>query len=222
MFNYLNWRWGWSFIGVALIFVLVYAVFLLIQAYRITPVVIEKAHLMQETGLQIANLSNEWKHILLTVEDPGFYQHNGVDLSTPGAGLTTITQALVKLYYFDNFMPGPHAKLKQSLYAMVLDSQMEKDLQLTLFLNSASFGPTSEEWVIGFPKAAQVYFDKSFAELTRLEFITLVSMLVGPATFHPKRNPDKLAERVARVEALLAGQCKATELRDVYYRTCLQ
>ena len=49
------------------------------------------------------NLSAEQIHILLKVQDPGFYSHHGIDLTTPGAGLTTITQALVKKALFQAF-----------------------------------------------------------------------------------------------------------------------
>jgi hypothetical protein len=51
------------------------------------------------------DLSKRQKEILIKVQDPGFYGHNGIDLSTPGAGLTTITQAIVKKLYFDGFKP---------------------------------------------------------------------------------------------------------------------
>jgi len=40
------------------------------------------------------------------VEDPHSFEHGGVDFSTPGAGITTITQGLVKHLYFDQFKPA--------------------------------------------------------------------------------------------------------------------
>lgn len=45
-------------------------------------------------------LSERQKEILVLVQDLGFHQHKGIDLWTPGAGLTTITQAIVKKLYF--------------------------------------------------------------------------------------------------------------------------
>ena len=62
------------------------------------------------------DLSKRQKEILLKVQDPGFYDHSGIDLWTPGAGLTTITQAIVKKLYFNDFKSGI-AKIKQSLIA---------------------------------------------------------------------------------------------------------
>ena len=50
----------------------------------------------QKFKILSGDLSQRQKEILIKVQDPGFYNHNGIDLSTPGAGLTTITQAIVK------------------------------------------------------------------------------------------------------------------------------
>ena len=66
--------------------------------------------------IHAADLSKAQKEILIKVQDPGFYSHGGIDLSTPGAGLTTITQAIVKKLYFENFKAGI-AKIRQSLIA---------------------------------------------------------------------------------------------------------
>ena len=57
---------------------------------------------------------------LLIVEDPTFETHEGIDLTTPGAGITTITQSLSKRLAFDDFQPGI-AKLRQTAYAMSLE-----------------------------------------------------------------------------------------------------
>lgn len=190
------------------------------EARRISPSVLATARAFEAEGLRVADLPAGWKAILLAVEDPAFYDHHGLDLRTPGAGLTTITQGLVKTHYFERFRPGPVAKLQQSVYALELDRAMAKDLQLTLLLNTASLGPGPEGWVRGFPDAAEAYFGKSVAELDRRQFVTLVAMLIGPGTFHPSRGADKLNHRIGRIEALLAGRCRPMDWRDVYYRDC--
>jgi len=201
---------------------LVYVLSLLLEAYRIAPSVLDKAQTLEESGVRIQDLPVEWKEIILRVEDPSFYEHKGVDLSTPGAGLTTITQGLVKLHFFQRFKPGLHAKLKQTLCAIVLDSKLAKDLQLTLLVNTASLGPSSDGWVVGFPEAARVYFGKELSGLTRVEFISLVAMLIGPVAYHPMNEPGALADRISKIEALLAGRCEPAGLRDVYYERCSQ
>lgn len=169
--------------------------------------------------LSLASLSPEQKDILLKVEDPGFHGHQGIDISSPGQGMTTITQALVKLMYFKSFKPG-FAKLEQSLIArLVLDRHLSKDQQLALFINHAYFGAHGGKQVYGFADASQAYFGKSFDQLSADDYIGLVSMLIGPNEFRPD-NPSAYNERVTRIKALLAGQCKPTGVFDALYSAC--
>lgn len=90
--------------------------------------------------IEPSSLTSRQLEILLKVEDPHFFEHKGVDLFTPGAGITTITQGLVKQLYFDQFKPGI-AKIKQTLIAVcVLDLLMSKEDQLRLFINTVYLG----------------------------------------------------------------------------------
>lgn len=158
--------------------------------------------------------------MLLRVEDPGFYQHRSLDFSTPGQGMTNLTQSLVKIFYFDTFQPGL-AKLEQSLIArVVLDPAMSKDAQLAAFLNRARFGHLRGRPVIGFADAARTYHGRRFAELDDRQFLSLVAMLMAPNALDPMRHRQANAERVRRIEALLAGRCQPTGLRDVTYEAC--
>jgi membrane peptidoglycan carboxypeptidase len=158
--------------------------------------------------------------MLLAVEDPGFYEHSGVDFGTPGQGMTTLTQALVKRLYFDRFEPG-FAKIEQSLIArFVLHPALSKKDQLEVFLNYASFGSRNGNPIIGFPEAARVFYGRDLASLTDDQFIGLVAMLPAPKNFDPLRHPEANAERSRRIKSLLAGRCRPTGLRDVYLEAC--
>lgn len=169
--------------------------------------------------LVLASLSPEQKEILLKVEDPGFYDHSGIDVSSPGQGMTTITQGLVKLLYFDPFRPG-FAKIEQSLIArFVLDRHLSKDQQLTLFINHAYLGARGSRQIHGFAEGSRAHFGKPFDALSRDEYIGLVGMLIGPNEFRPD-NPGAYDERVARIKALLAGQCKPIGVFDPFYDGC--
>ena len=166
--------------------------------------------------LSLASLSPAQKDILLKVEDPGFYGHSGIDMSSPGQGMTTIRQGLVKLLYFDPFRPG-FAKIEQSLIArFVLDRHLSKDQQLTLFINHAYLGAHGGRQIHGFADASQAHFGKPFDALSRDEYIGLVGMLIGPNEFRPD-NPGAYNERVTRIKALLAGQCKPTGVFDPWF-----
>jgi membrane peptidoglycan carboxypeptidase len=163
------------------------------------------------------DLSKRQIEILIKVQDPGFYDHNGVDLSTPGAGLTTITQAIVKKLYFENFKPGI-AKIKQSLIArFVVNELIPKDDQLTLFINTMYFGDVNGEPIIGLESAANAYFQKPLNKVTEDQYISLIAMLVAPKTFHIFDHPEWNRDRTNRIKALIAGKYKPNGLMDQFY-----
>ena len=194
-----------------------YEGFALVRAKQRTPAVLAAA---AQGELRYDDLPPSRREMLLRVEDPGFFGHRGIDLSTPGAGMTTITQSLVKHFYFDDFQPG-FAKLEQSLIArFVLDPAMPKEAQLTAFLNSTPFGTARGRRVTGFAEAARVYYGRELAALGDREFLSLVAMLMAPARLDPLRHPAANAERVRRIERLLAGRCAPRGLRDVAYEGC--
>jgi membrane peptidoglycan carboxypeptidase len=164
-------------------------------------------------ALSFSDLSPHQLEILLKAEDPRFFQHGGVDFSTPGAGITTITQALVKRLFFDKFTPGI-AKLKQTaIAAYALDPLMPKQEQLRLFINTSYLGHN----VRGFEQAAQVYFHKPFKQLSEEEYIAIVAMLIAPEVFSVQKFPARNAERVARIKGVVSGEYKPRGLFDVYY-----
>ena len=165
-------------------------------------------------------LPADYLRILLTVEDPGFYSHRGVDLHTPGAGLTTITQGLVKFLFFERFQPGLD-KIRQSLIALGFDRRVGKKMQLQVFLNRVYLGtrPDGSE-VHGFPGAARTYFGKEVAALSRDEWIALVAMVIGPDQYSVATAPEANADRAGRIRKLLSGACRPSGLRDVTYEAC--
>lgn len=205
-----------------LLLLLLYSLFVITKAYLDTPKVVAEATSPARVSLRPEDLPDDYRHILLTVEDPNFYSHHGIDVSTPGAGWTTITQGIVKVYFYNGFTPGlfRYRKLEQSLIAWVFNSRVDKRTQLLIFLNSAYFGDYQGREVIGFSDASRVYFGKEVGALTREEFISLVAMLIGPNEFNLITQPDKHRERVNRINRLLNGECKPTRLSDVYYEAC--
>ena len=195
----------------------VFEAFAVWRAHQRTPEVLERA---AEGELSLAALTPKRRSILLAVEDPGFHRHRGVDFSTPGQGRTSLTQSLVKLFYFDRFRPG-FAKIEQSLIArFVLDPALSKDGQLRAYLNHAYFGHFKGRPVIGFADAARTYFGREFRELDDRQFLSLVAMLMAPNKLDPIRNGPANAERARRIERLLAGRCSPDGVSDVTYDNC--
>ena len=159
------------------------------------------------------DLSARQTIILLAVEDPNFYNHHGVDFETPGAGWTTITQALAKQFYFSDFEQG-FMKIKQTLCArFALDPLVDKETQLTLYLNLMYFG----NGAYGLSDAADCYFGKSVAELTEDEYIALIACLIDPEHLNTKDHPSANAQRVRRIKRLLSGAYSPRGLFDITY-----
>ncbi|HPE61131.1 MAG TPA: transglycosylase domain-containing protein [Thiolinea sp.] len=186
------------------------------QARQQTPALIQQALRQHAPLLQADDLDPARLKLLLAIEDPHFLQHHGVDFDTPGAGMTTITQSLVKQLYFpQGFRPGP-AKIRQTLIARhVLDPQVSKQQQLQLFLNLAYFGHVNGQPVQGFAQAARVYFNKAVTELDDEAFLALSAMLIGPNAYKP--GTPAHTERMRRIHAYLAGELQPASLFDVEY-----
>jgi membrane carboxypeptidase/penicillin-binding protein len=167
--------------------------------------------------LSLSDVSRDRIHQLLLIEDPDFYHHRGFDFATPGAGLTTITQGMVKYLYFGRFKPG-FMKIEQTLIAwLAVNTLVRKDDQLTVFINTAYLGTCEKAEVRGFSAAAKIYFGKPFHTLTDDEYLSLVAMLIGPDEFSVKYRPGRNRERVERIRKVLSGEYKPQGLRDVYY-----
>lgn len=167
--------------------------------------------------IQGSDLSERQVEILIKVQDPGFYSHKGIDLSTPGAGLTTITQAVVKKLYFDAFKSGI-AKIKQSVIArFVANDLLSKEDQITLFINAIYFGSIEGRPVTGLQSAAYAYYGKPVQLITEEQYISLVAMIVMPGTFHLLEHPEWNKERTHRIKSLIAGQYKPKGLMDQFY-----
>ena len=207
-------------LGLLVTSVIVYEAGRTLIARANTPATFEHYLSSDAVKIRAGDLAHGWLDILLKVEDPGFLGHHGIDMKTPGAGLTTITQGIVKQFYFKEFKPG-WRKLEQSLIArFAVHPLISKEDQLTVFLNSLYMGQCDGREVTGFADAATCYYKRPFADLSEDEYIGLVAMAVGPNGYNPASAPGKHAERVRRIKALLAGNCVPLDNGDVYYRAC--
>ena len=158
--------------------------------------------------------------MLLRVEDPTFLTNDGIDFSTPGAGMTTLSQSLGKHLFFEHFTPG-FAKIELvALTRFALYPMVDKERTLKAYLASAYFGRRNGQAVIGMGPAARAWFGKPLASLSDDEFLALVAMGPSPRSLDPVANAAANAERVARIKRLLANQCRPTGLRDVMLKGC--
>ncbi len=205
-------------LGAALLWVVFDQIATLNKARAETPALFAKYQDPNYTGPRWQDLPKGHQNIWLTVEDPSFFDHSGVDLSTPGAGITTITQGLIKRIYFDDFRPG-YDKLAQTLIAIrVVTPLIDKQVQLTAALDLSYFGTEQGRDIIGFQAASQHYYNTPLERLSEADFAGLVAMLIGPNGLAPG-SPAHTA-RMMRVFRLVQGDCAPLGLRDVWLDGC--
>lgn len=105
-------------------------------------------------------------------------------------GRSTITQQLAKNLYFGtdrSFL----RKAMEFVVARRLERSLEKDRILEIYLNVAEWGPG----IFGAEAAAQVYYSRSAADLTRNQAAALAATLPHPLTSNPARNPGRMQWR---------------------------
>jgi hypothetical protein len=158
--------------------------------------------------------------VLLRVQDATFLTNKGIDYSTPGAGMTTLSQSLGKRIFFDHFKPGLRKPELVVLTRFALYPTVDKQRTLKAFLATAYFGRRDGRAVIGFGPAARAWFGRPLGGLSDGEFLSLVAMLVAPTTLDPVSHSAANAERVRRIRRLLANNCRPTGLRDVMLEGC--
>ena len=194
------------FVGFAVIASLVYYTVIILYARAKTPSIVQDALNSGRMKLELNDLTDEQLQALLKVQDQNFYHHNGFDISTPGTGVTTISQGLVKMYYFVNFKPGLQ-KIKQTLIArFAFDVMTPKDTILKLFINDVYLGQHNGKEIKGFENASNVYLNKSFKDLTWDEYLGLVAMIRSPNSLHYIKDKEVNKERVVRIKKVLSGE----------------
>lgn len=182
-------------------------------AHKATPSI--KNDFINDSKIDITfdDLSDRQQKIFIRVQDPNFWNHKGVEFSTPGSGWTTITQSIAKWFYFDPFKPGIR-KIKQTLLArFVLNYRLSKEEQLLVFLNHIWF----DDKVVGYRDAALHFYNKAVDELSEDEFISLVAMHVAPRTYNIVTNPANNRTRTDRIKRLISGAYQPKGLFDIYY-----
>lgn len=156
---------------------------------------------------------------LLLVQDPAFETHSGIDLSTPGAGITTISQSVSKRLAFDAFKPGI-GKLRQTGYAFGLESRLSKDQILALWLETLEMGRGPQGWMKGFFQASETVYAKPPQQLTDEQYFRLLAVLIAPGKYDLLSDDSDLAERVRRISRLVAGACSPVDNGDVWLEGC--
>jgi monofunctional glycosyltransferase len=201
------------------------------QRSEVWRIATEKSSLRwREQWLPYAQISDHLKRAVIASEDDGFAYHDGVDWDAlekawqknakaesqaqareqakarPAArapkiiGGSTITQQLAK----NLFLSGERNLLRKGqefVLAFMLETLLDKERILEIYLNNVEWG----EGIFGAEAAAQHYFGKPAARLSRFEAARLAVMLPRPKYFEKNFNSGYLASRAATIAARMAG-----------------
>ncbi len=144
------------------------------------------------------------KQAFISAEDKNFYDHQGYDVRGIAAaavqavqsrgrdvrGASTITQQVMKNFLLSGDRRAER-KIKEIILASRVESALSKEKILELYLNEIFLGQNS----YGVTAAAQVYFNKTLAELAPHEAAFLASLPKAPSDYHPVRQKDRLQTR---------------------------
>jgi len=171
--------------------------------------------------VKLPDISHEMITSVVTVEDAGFWQHNGVDAAaiaralvrnvSAGAieqGGSTITQQLIKNAVVGNAQ-NLDRKVPEAALAIRLERQLTKQEILEAYLNTVYFGGGT----YGVRAAAEVYFGTQPSDLDWGQSALLASLISNPRDYDPTRFPDVARERrrIALKLLLNAGQIDQSE-----------
>ena len=229
-------RWWWVFVVVPLVAVigLLLTLFYVYSQLELpkTPPPLQTTYIYDRDGNQIATLHStvdrtiiplsdmplQLQHAVIAVEDKGFYEHPGIDVTgifraawtdlVSGQivqGGSTLTQQLVKNVYAGQYSEDPKTgvetyvvpprtleqKVRESLLAIKVEREFTKDEILAKYLNTVYFG----RGAYGVQAAAQTFFQKDASELSALESALLAGMVQSPSFYDPVEHEPEANER---------------------------
>jgi penicillin-binding protein 1B len=149
-------------------------------------------------------------HVLkavLAIEDERFYSHLGIDPQGIARAMyenvkarriiqggSTITQQLAKNLFFSPDRTIIR-KLREAAAAVSLESRLNKDRILELYLNEVYLGQEGAVAVHGMPEAASVFFGKELKNLNISEAALLAGIIRAPSFYSPRRHLERALSR---------------------------
>lgn len=150
-----------------------------------------------------ARLPQHVINAFIAAEDWHFFAHQGISWKgivrsilvnlyhgRKVQGASTITQQLVKLLFFDSQKTFKR-KIKEQLYALLVERQLTKDQILHTYLNHVCFGCG----IYGIEAASQRFWSKHAHELSVDEACTLTGIIRSPARYCPLVYPLSAQKR---------------------------
>lgn len=139
----------------------------------------------------------------IATEDHAFYHHHGLSLrgilrstlvniysGKKAQGASTITQQLVRLLFFDAKKTFKR-KIKEQLFALLVEFQFTKDQILETYLNHVYFG----HGIYGVQAASQRFWNKNVCDLGLDEAALLAGMVQAPVYYSPITSATSAQKR---------------------------
>ena len=150
-----------------------------------------------------ARLPQHLINAFIAAEDWNFFTHNGISWKgiirsiavniyhgRKAQGASTITQQLVKLLFFDSQKTFTR-KIKEQLYAVLVEQQLTKEQILYTYLNHVCFGCG----IYGVEAASQRFWSKHAHQISISQAATLAGIIRSPARYCPLVYPLSAQKR---------------------------
>jgi penicillin-binding protein 1C len=180
----------------------------------------------KQISLDLSTLPAACVEATLATEDSRFYLHPGVDpiaiaraawqnFRAGGeivSGASTLTQQLARTLLLstrERYEQSFRRKLREAWLAWRLEQRYTKDELLALYLNQTYYG----NFAFGIEAAAQIFFAKPAAHLSRAECALLAGLVQYPVGYNPLQDPESAKLRQLTVLRLMeqAGFLTAAE-----------
>lgn len=148
---------------------------------------------------------------LQAVEDRNFQNHIGIDpigvmraiyvnIREVGfeQGASTLTQQLVRSLFLSNTKTITR-KVKEALYALIIEARFDKKTILEAYLNQVFLGQVGDQSIHGIAAGSDYWFGRDVSQLQDHEIALLIGLIQGPYYWDARKHPERALKRRATV-----------------------
>ena len=171
----------------------------------------------------LQELPQTYLDAVLAVEDKRFYRHPGIDPIAIGRALvndiragayveggSTITQQLAKNQFFTQEKKAVR-KVAEMFMAFKIESELDKDKILELYVNSIYFG----NGLYCVADASEAYFGKEPSEMNFDECTLLAGIPNAPSNYNPVASPELARQRQAAETGAGSGKNEKSRISGI-------
>ena len=181
-----------------------------VTSARVDPARIATLYGMDEEERRLVQMK-EVPELLITglqaVEDRNFKSHHGIDPWGVARaiwvnlregefeqGASTLTQQMVRGLFLSNTKTISR-KIKEALYALIIEARFDKGRILESYLNQVYLGQQGKQSIHGVAAGADFWFGRDLATLRTEDIALLVGIIQGPGYWDPRRFPERALHR---------------------------